>query len=351
MKTESQVLKAEMKNNSPKIVVLGAGSWGTSLAILLSKKGYDVTLWDRNEDRIQTLRKTRKNEKYLGQIELPETLNYSSDLINSVKNAEIIVLGTPSHSIRDIIGQIKSVIRPDHILVNLAKGIENQTLLTMSAVIKNGVPEIAEKQIVALYGPSHAEEVSKEMPTTLVAASSDLETAKYIQNLFMTPFLRVYSNMDILGVEIGGSIKNVMAIATGILDGMGFGDNAKAALLTRGMNEITRMGLTLGAKKETFAGLTGIGDLIVTCMSKHSRNRYVGEQIGKGKTLEQVLSEMVMVAEGVKTTRSAHDLSIKLGIDMPITDAVYAVLFENKSVKTAVHELMTRTAKEEEWGI
>ena len=339
-----------MRSNSLKIAVLGAGSWGTSLAILLSKKGFDVTLWDRNEGRVKHLQTSRINEKYLPKIELPVSLNLTSDLLGLARKSDVIILGTPSHTIREIVGQIKTEISKNTILVNLAKGIENQTLLTMSGVIRDAHPEISDSQIVALYGPSHAEEVSKDMPTTLVSASKDLETAKYVQELFITPFLRVYSNSDLIGVEIGGSIKNVMAIATGILDGMNFGDNAKAALLTRGINEITRMGVALGARKETFAGLTGIGDLIVTCMSKHSRNRYLGEQIGKGKCLDQVLAEMVMVAEGVKTTRSTRDLSLKLGIDMPITESVYSVLFENKSPKQAVFELMTRSAKEEEWG-
>jgi len=340
-----------MQNNKSSISVLGAGSWGTSLAILLANKGLTVILWDRNPDAVKVMTETRRNKKYLGNdVVLPENLTISSDFENSVKQSEVLVLGTPSHTIREIVGKIKPFITEKTILVNIAKGIENQTLLTMSGVIKDVIPDIRENQIAALYGPSHAEEVCRNLPTTLVAASKDLATAKQIQEVFAAPMLRVYSNSDLLGVEIGGSIKNVMAIATGILDGIGFGDNAKAALLTRGINEITRMGIALGAKKETFAGLTGIGDLIVTCLSKHSRNRFVGEEIGKGKTLEQILSEMVMVAEGIKTTRSTKDLSQKLGIEMPITDAVYSVLFENKMPKQAVADLMGRTMKEEEWG-
>ncbi len=340
-----------MQNNPKSISVLGAGSWGTSLAILLANKGLSVILWDRNPDSVKVMTETRRNKKYLGiDVVLPANLTITSDFKNAVQQSEILVLGIPSHTIREIVGKIKPFLTEKTILVNIAKGIENQTLLTMSGVIKDVIPEIKDNQISALYGPSHAEEVCRNLPTTLVAASKDLATAKQIQEVFAAPMLRVYSNQDLLGVEIGGSIKNVMAIATGILDGIGFGDNAKAALLTRGINEITRMGVALGAKKETFAGLTGIGDLIVTCLSKHSRNRFVGEEIGKGKTLEQILSEMVMVAEGVKTTRSTRDLSQKLGIEMPITDAVYSVLFENKMPKQAVSELMGRTMKEEEWG-
>ena len=340
-----------MQNSSKPIAVLGAGSWGTSLAILLANKGLPVILWDRNHDSVKHMTETRRNKKYLGNdVVLPINLSITSDFENTVRQSEILVLGTPSHTIREIAGKIKPYLTENTILVNIAKGIENQTLLTMSGVIKDVIPEIRDNQITALYGPSHAEEVCRNLPTTLVAASKDLVTAKMIQEVFAAPMLRVYSNTDLLGVEIGGSIKNVMAIATGILDGIGFGDNAKAALLTRGINEITRMGVALGAKKETFAGLTGIGDLIVTCLSKHSRNRFVGEEIGKGKTLEQILSEMVMVAEGVKTTRSTRDLSQKLGIEMPITDAVFSVLFENKMPKQAVAELMGRTMKEEEWG-
>lgn len=340
-----------MQNNQPTISILGGGSWGTSLAIVLAKKGLPVILWDRNPESVKEMQTTRRNKKYLGEnVEIPNSIELTSDFEKAIKSSNVIVLGTPSHTIREISTKIKPFLKSETILVNLAKGIENQTLLTMSGVIKDVIPEIKENQIAALYGPSHAEEVCRELPTTLVAASHDISTAKIIQEIFVTPMLRIYSNSDLLGVEIGGSIKNVMAIATGILDGIGYGDNAKAALLTRGINEITRIGVALGAKKETFAGLTGIGDLIVTCLSKHSRNRFVGEQIGKGKTLDQVLSEMVMVAEGVKTTRSTRDMSLKLGIEMPITDAVYSVLFENKSPKQAVYDLMARSVKEEEWG-
>jgi len=338
-------------NNLSQIAVLGAGSWGNSLAILLSQKGHLVTLWEFSVEAAEILQKTRKNLKYLGDdIVFPEALVITSELKPAVENADIIVLATPSHTIRSVVKNLVGIIKPNSILVNVAKGIENGTFFTMSQVIADVIPGITPDRIVALYGPSHAEEVSRGLPTTVVSASSDLETARKIREIFVTPMFRVYSNTDIIGVEIGGSIKNVMAIAAGISDGIGFGDNAKAALMTRGITEITRLGVALGAKKETFAGLTGIGDLIVTCMSRHSRNRHVGEEIGKGKTLKQVLDSMIMVAEGVNTTKSTLGLSQKMGIDMPITNAVHSILFEDQDPKEVVKMLMTRSVKDEDWG-
>lgn len=338
-------------STTPSLAVLGAGSWGTSLAILLAEKGYDVRLWERNDDWAEELRKTRKNERYLGSdVVFPGNLVIADSLESSIQNAEMIVLATPSHTIRSLSTHLKGKLSDKVILCNVAKGIEMDTFLTMSQVIQSVLPELPDNRISALYGPSHAEEVSRGLPTTIVAASRDLDTSRKIRDYFATPRFRVYSNSDLLGVEIGGSVKNVMAIAAGISDGVGFGDNAKAALMTRGMHEITRLGVALGAQKETFAGLTGIGDLIVTCMSRHSRNRHVGEQIGKGKTLKEVLDSMIMVAEGVNTTRSAYGLAKKLGIEMPITEAVYQILFENQSPREVVKALMTRSAKDEDWG-
>lgn len=342
----------EMQNNKPStIAVLGAGSWGNSLAILLSQKGHNVTLWEFNQEAAELLQKTRKNIKYLGEdIVFPESLYITSDLIPAVKTADILVLATPSHTIRSVVKNLIGLIKPESILVNVAKGIENGSYFTMSQVISDVIPGINQNRIVALYGPSHAEEVSRGLPTTVVSASSDIETARKIREIFVTPMFRVYSNTDIMGVEIGGSVKNVMAIAAGISDGIGFGDNAKAALMTRGITEITRLGIAMGAKKETFAGLTGVGDLIVTCMSRHSRNRHVGEEIGKGKTLKQVLDSMIMVAEGVNTTKSTLGLAQKMGIDMPITQAVHSILFEDQNPKEVVKMLMTRSVKDEDWG-
>lgn len=338
-------------NNLQNIAVLGAGSWGNSLAILLSQKGHQVTLWEFSKEAAELLQKARRNEKYLGSdIIFPDELIITSELKSAVENADIIVLATPSHTIRSVCKNLVGIIKPTSILVNVAKGIEIGTFLTMSQVIADVIPGITPDRIAALYGPSHAEEVSRGLPTTVVASSKDLETARKVREIFVTPMFRVYSNTDIMGVEIGGSVKNVMAIAAGISDGIEFGDNAKAALMTRGINEITRLGVALGAKKETFAGLTGIGDLIVTCMSLHSRNRHVGEEIGKGKTLKQVLDSMIMVAEGVNTTKSTLGLAQKMGIDMPITHAVHSILFEDQNPKEVVKMLMTRSVKDEDWG-
>ena len=233
--------------------------------------------------------------------------------------------------------------------VNVAKGIENDTLLRMSEVIEQ-VGKVSSENIAVLFGPSHAEEVSRKIPTAIVSASKSQKTATLVQDLFMTEYFRVYANLDIIGVELGGALKNIIAVAAGICDGAGFGDNTKAALITRGLAEINRLGLKMGAKADTFAGLSGMGDLIVTCTSQHSRNRYVGEQIGKGRSLDDVLNEMVMVAEGVKTTASAHELSHKEGVEMPITDQVYKTLFEGKPAIEAMKDLMTRASKIEDWG-
>jgi glycerol-3-phosphate dehydrogenase (NAD(P)+) len=238
----------------------------------------------------------------------------------------------------------------DLIIVNLAKGIENDTLCRMSEVLKEELPSNLHDKIVTLSGPSHAEEVSRKIPTTVVVAGFQEGIAKKIQQTFMNPYFRVYTNSDIIGVELGGSLKNVIAIASGICDGMGLGDNSRGALITRGLAEITRLGEKLGAKRETFAGLSGLGDLVTTCISKYSRNRFVGEQIGKGKTLDQILKEMTMVAEGIKTTKSAYHLSIRYKVEMPITEQVYRVLFEDKQPQQAIAELMTRDPKSEIWG-
>lgn len=328
------------------ISVIGAGSWGNTLANSLAKKGFDVTMWVFEADQLAEMEKTRRNERFLPGISLPESLKLTGDLQAAVQTADVLVMAVPSHAMRIVCEKISDNVRDNQIIVNVAKGIENDTLKRMSEVIGVVLP-VSEKQIATLYGPSHAEEVAREIATAVVAASTSLETARIVRDLFATEYFRVYSSTDIIGVEIGGSVKNVVAIAAGICDGAGFGDNTKAALLTRSLAEIQRLGVVLGARPETFAGLSGIGDLIVTCMSKHSRNRHVGEQIGRGRTLKEILGEMVMVAEGVKTTRSVHQLAKKLGLEMPISEQVYAVLFHNKNPHEAVAELMTREAKDE----
>ena len=329
-----------------KISVIGAGSWGTTLAILLAEKGHEVLLWVFEEDELPKLKKERVNIKYLPGAKFPSNLKLTGSLTDAVDSMDFLVIATPSHVVRSVCRQFAKQIRDDQYIVNIAKGIENNTLKRMSEVLEETL-NISPDRISTLYGPSHAEEVSQKIATAVVSASSDIKTARKIRELFRTQYFRVYSSNDIIGVELGGSLKNVIAIAAGICDGAGFGDNTKAALLTRGMVEMIRLGTTMGAQQETFAGLSGIGDLIVTCTSKHSRNRYVGEEIGKGRKLEDILDEMVMVAEGVKTTRSVYQLLKKYNVEMPISEQVYEVLFENKSPLEAVRDLMTRDPKEE----
>jgi len=332
-----------------KVTVLGAGSWGTTLALVLNQNSHLVTSWSFDKNDIESILKMRENKKFLPGIVLPETINFTHDLQGSINSAEVIIVAIPSHAVRSVVQSIDLSKKEDLVWVNVAKGIENETLLRISQVIEQ-VGHVRADNIAVLFGPSHAEEVSREIPTAIVAASKSPETAKLVQHLFMTPYFRVYANLDITGVELGGALKNIIAVAAGICDGAGFGDNTKAALITRGLVEINRLGIKMGAKPDTFAGLSGMGDLIVTCTSKHSRNRYVGEQIGKGRSLQDVLNEMVMVAEGVKTTASAFELSQKEGVEMPITEQVYKALFEGKPPAEAMRELMTRASKIEDWG-
>ncbi len=332
-----------------KVTVLGAGSWGTTLALVLNQNNHLVTCWSFDKNDIEAIKKSKENKKFLPGITIPDSINFSNDLQASINSAEVIIVAIPSHAVRPVVQSIDLSAKKDLIWVNVAKGIENQTLLRVSQVIEE-VGQVSSENIGVLFGPSHAEEVSREIPTAIVSASKSQETATLVQNLFMTPYFRVYANLDIVGVELGGALKNIIAVAAGICDGAGFGDNTKAALITRGLVEINRLGVKMGAKPDTFAGLSGMGDLIVTCMSRHSRNRYVGEQIGKGRTLQEVLDEMVMVAEGVKTTASAYELSQKEGIEMPITEQVYKTLFEGKPPAEAMRNLMTRASKIEDWS-
>ncbi len=330
-----------------RISVLGAGSWGTALAILLHYNSHQVVLWGHRLEHTEELKQNRQNIRLLPGALLPNEISITSDLEFSINHAELIVTAVPSQFLRSVIETVKEKDFSRTIFVNVAKGIENQSLKTMSQVLLEVLPRAKKENIVTLSGPSFAEEVAKKIPTAVVAACEELETAKQVQPIFMTPYFRVYSSDDLRGVELGGSIKNVMAIAAGIADGAKFGDNTKAMIMTRGTVELTRLGVALGAKEKTFAGLSGIGDLIVTCMSKHSRNRHVGEEIGKGRKLNDVLAEMEMVAEGVATTKSLHNLAKGLSVEMPIVNAVYEILFEGKEPVRATHELMTRDAKEE----
>lgn len=335
---------------SAPITIFGAGSWGTALAVHLAQSGRSVTLWARRDEQAEAVARTRRNPEYLPEATLPSSVHVTADLEEAASASDLWALAVPSQALRAFTERLAGHLRDGVIVVSLAKGIENDTLMTMSQVVEDVmVPPLGRERIGVLYGPSHAEEVAEGRPTTVVAAAHTAGVAEAIQDAFMTDRLRVYANTDVIGVEIGGSAKNVLAIAAGISDGVGYGDNAKAALVTRGIAEIKRLGLALGADPMTFAGLAGIGDLVVTCMSRHSRNRGLGEQIGAGKTLDEALSEMHMVAEGVKTTRSIHDIAQRHHIEMPITEAVYAVLFEDRRPHEMMEKLMTRSAKRENW--
>lgn len=338
-----------MKNQ--RIAVLGAGSWGIALSLVLDYNQYPVTLWEFRPDAAARLGETRDASEFLPGIVIAPNIEVENDFEKVCSNKEVIVVAVPSHVVRSVGERLNQLaFKTPPILVNVAKGIENDTLMRMSEVLQQTISWSRPDGIVTLSGPSHAEEVSRRIPTAIVSASISLKTAELIQQIFMNEFLRVYTNQDIIGVELGGALKNIIAIAAGICDGAGFGDNTKAALQPRGLVEIVRLGTAMGANPITFAGLTGMGDLIVTCMSRHSRNRYVGEQIGRGRRLDDILKEMVMVAEGVKTTRSAYELSQKFEVEMPITEQVYKILFENKNARDALKELMLRGPKEEKWG-
>lgn len=330
-----------------RIAVLGAGSWGTALAIILAHNEHRVTLWSHKQHYTDDILTKRENPSFLPGISIPPVIDATSDLDAAVDGCEMIVCAVPSQFLRSVMIQLHHLPYENLILVNVAKGIENGTLMTMSEMLHDVLKDVPSSSISTLSGPSHAEEVSRKIPTTVVAASTSIETAKVVQKVFMTPYFRVYASSDLKGVEIGGSLKNVIAIAAGIVDGAQLGDNTKAALMTRGIAEITRIGVALGAQGQTFSGLSGIGDLMVTCMSKHSRNRYVGVEIGKGRKLPDVLSEMVMVAEGVETTRSASALADKVGAEVPICAEVYKMLFEGKDPRESTYDLMTRGAKGE----
>ena len=327
------------------VTFLGCGSWGGALGKLLSEKGIGVTMWHRKIEVVNQLINT-KQHYLIPELFFPSSVEFTNDISSAIKRTDIIVLALPSQSIREVITKNKSSFNKNHLIVNISKGIEIDTLMTVSDVIDD-VLDGYHKSVVTLSGPSHAEEVIRGHPTTLVAASSDFHAAEIIQNLFATERLRTYLNRDIKGVELGGSMKNVIAIAAGICDGIGYGDNSKAALMTRGMMEITRLGEAMGAKDKTFRGLSGYGDLIVTCLSKHSRNRQIGQLIGEGKALDDITSDMNMIAEGIYTAKSVHQLQLKHDVEMPIHEAIYQVLFEEKDPKNSVVELMTRKLSEE----
>lgn len=326
-----------------RVTFLGGGSFGSALAVVLAEKNNIVNIYNRDKKVVDDINIKRTNEKYMKNLIIPENVTAFNDILKAVEGADYIVLSVPSHVIRDMCRFIKGKI-PKHIpIISIAKGIEEDTDKRLSEVIQ----EELENPVVVLSGPSHAEEIAMKIPTTLVSTSKEMKYAYEVQDLFMTPNLRIYTNDDIVGVEVGGAVKNIIALAAGILDGLGYGDNTKAALMTRGMKEISRIGIALGGKAETFYGLTGMGDLIVTCTSMHSRNRRAGLLIGKGRTLNEALEEVGMVVEGVKACRAFYQLKEKMNVSMPITDGLYKGLFENKKPKDIVDNLMSRDKKSE----
>ncbi len=333
-----------MKNE---YAVIGAGSWGTTLANLLAQKKYDVTLWCYETDLTERMQQKRINDIYLPDIVLADNLQFTSSLKQAVTDKKILVFVTPSQVTRQVLEQALPHISPETIIVSASKGIENNTLKLLSEIFEELLPAAMHQQLVFLSGPSFAREVSQGMPTAVVAAGRDLGYAEQVQTIFSTEKFRVYTHTDVIGVELGGAMKNVIALAAGVADGLGFGYNSRAALITRGLAEMTRLGLKLGGKADTFAGLAGMGDLVLTCTGDLSRNRSVGIELGKGRKLDDILAGMTMIAEGVKTTLSAFQLAQKLNVDVPIIEQMYQILYQNKDPRQAVSDLMLRDLKPE----
>lgn len=330
-----------------KVTVLGAGSWGTALAIVLAENGHDTLVWTHRADQAEEMNVNRTNKKYLPETILPSNLKATNDLTEASNHGDTIIVAVPTKAIREVCADVSSRLTAPKLFVHVSKGIEPDTLLRISELIAASVDAKWLEEVVVLSGPSHAEEVVLQHPTTVTAASKSIVAAEKVQDLFMSGYFRVYTNDDVVGVEIGGALKNVIALAAGIIDGLGYGDNAKAALITRGLAEITRLGVKMGGNPLTFAGLTGMGDLIVTCTSVHSRNWRAGNLLGKGIKLPEVLEQMGMVVEGVRTTKAAHQLAEKYDVAMPITEQLFEVLFNEKDPKLAVDELMIRMKKPE----
>ncbi len=332
-----------MKNKHT-ITVLGDGGWGTTLAILLSRKGFDVCLWGAFADYVQFLKKSRNNRKFLNGVRIPRKMRLSADLEEAFGFANSIIIAIPSQYLRSVLQKIKSHPVKNKVFLSATKGIEERTLLRMSEVIHE---ELGRVDVAVLSGPNISIEVARRMPSVSVVASKHPAISRFFQDALTSSSFRVYTNNDVVGVELGGSLKNIIALACGISDGLGFGSNTKSALLTRGLVEISRLGMAMGAHRHTFFGVSGLGDLVTTCWSPHSRNRYVGEQIAKGKSLQAVVQKMQMVAEGVRTTKAVHQLSRRYNIEMPITREIFLVLFEHKSPRRAVRDLMQRAKKHE----
>ena len=327
-----------------KISVIGSGSWGTAIAWLLCNNGHDLTLWSYLEEENEMLCESHENKDKLPGVILPETVKYTTSLEKAVNGADMLIMAVPSVAVRATSKNLKALVPDGMIIVDVAKGIEEATLKIMTDVIEEEIPQA---NVAVLSGPSHAEEVGKGLPTTIVAGAHDIDTAKRIQDVFMNPVFRVYTSLDMLGIEIGAALKNVIALAAGIADGLGYGDNTKAALITRGIAEISRLGVEMGAKASTFSGLTGIGDLVVTCASMHSRNRRAGILIGQGMSMQEAMDEVHMVVEGVYSAKAGLKLAEKYHVEMPIVKAVNEILFENKAASDAVMDLMQRMPKNE----
>ncbi|MDN4527620.1 NAD(P)H-dependent glycerol-3-phosphate dehydrogenase [Fictibacillus fluitans] len=330
-----------------KVAVVGAGSWGTALALVLADNGHDVRLWGRRPEQIEEINTIHTNEKYLPGVVLPAGIKGYNHLKEAVEGVRTVLLVAPTKAMRDVLRDLVPLIDEPVTVVHASKGIEPESYKRVSEIIEEEIPAEKRRSIVVLSGPSHAEEVSLRQPTTVTVSSSDIEEAEYVQDLFINQNFRVYTNADIVGVELGGALKNIIALGAGMSDGLGYGDNAKAALITRGLAEIARLGTKMGANPLTFSGLTGIGDLIVTCTSVHSRNWRAGNMLGKGEALEDVLEKMGMVVEGVRTTKAAYQLAKQEKVEMPITSVLHDVLFDGKDAKEAVDELMKRSRTHE----
>ncbi|NOY52576.1 MAG: NAD(P)-dependent glycerol-3-phosphate dehydrogenase [Deltaproteobacteria bacterium] len=330
-----------------KVAVIGAGAWGTTLANLLAKKGINVSLWVFEKDLAKRMGEEHENRLYLPGVLLSERLVPSSSVEAVAHGCRTFLLVTPSHVTRKVIRAFAPSLPDDALVISAGKGIENETLMTLSEVLPAELPQLPKSNFAYLSGPSFAREVAAELPTAVSVASKDRRTAEVVQQLFSTPYFRVYTTPDVVGVELGGAVKNVMAIAAGLSDGLGFGYDTRAALITRGLNEMSRLGTTLGALPRTFMGLAGLGDLVLTCTGDLSRNRTVGLKLAEGKTMEEIVSTTRTVAEGIRTTRSVHDLAAREGVEMPITRQVYRILYEGIDPKDAVRELMSRDPKDE----
>ncbi len=327
-----------------KIAVIGSGSWGTAIAVMLASRGHNVYLWSWIQEETDRLASDRENKEFLPDIKFPDTIYCTHDMQECTENAELIITAAPSPATRTTAKQLAPYVSDGQKIVNISKGLEEGTLLRLSEVYKQEIPQA---DMSVMSGPSHAEEVSRGLPTTNVVASDSIETAKKIQDIFMGDMFRVYTSTDIAGVELGGALKNVIALCAGISDGLGYGDNTKAALMTRGLAEIARLGKAMGASESTFMGLSGVGDLIVTCTSMHSRNRRAGILLGEGKSLKETLDTVHMVVEGVNTATAAYELSKKYNVTMPIVEEAYDILFNGKNAREAVLSLMTREKREE----